>query len=333
MVLLTAGILLIGAGVIVYLNAPPPLMKNGHFSIQYGETLQAVAIRLKNENYINSSSFFKGISYLYMRKHVQAGKYRLYSGMTSHEIFRKLSSGNVIKRKVTIPEGFNLYSIADRLEREGITGSGNFLYYAFNRSFLSSISIDFPSAEGYLFPDTYILPQEMDPRDVISVLYRNMKKNLKAIPLPADIRDRAALHRVLILASLIEKEARVKAEQRTISSVFHNRLKRNMRMDCDPTVRYAVKKFSGRITYDDLDSDSPFNTYRRHGLPPTPICSPGLDAVKAALNPAGTSYLYFVARNDGSHYFSKTLREHNRAVAFYQKGEKNGFTDRQKRLK
>ena len=146
--------------------------------------------------------------------------------------------------------------------------------------------------------------------------------NLKKLNLNSDT--------LINLASLIEKEAKLPSERNLISAVFHNRLKRGIALYCDPTVRYAVKKFKGRITYSDLKTDSPFNTYKYRGLPPTPICSPGKESIIAALNPAKSSYLYFVARDDGSHYFSKTLKEHNRAVDYYQKGINNGFVDSQK---
>jgi UPF0755 protein len=161
-------------------------------------------------------------------------------------------------------------------------------------------------------------------------MHRRLLREISGID-EAKGMNRGRIKELLTLASLIEKEASIPAERKLVSSVFHNRMKRGMRLDCDPTVRYAVKNFDRPLTYRDLASDSPFNTYRHRGLPPTPICSPGREALLAALRPAKTDYLFFVARNDGSHYFSTSLREHNRAVDYYQKGINNGFRDKQRR--
>ena len=313
-----------------YYNSAPQSMQETAFTVKYGDSLGEVAYQLEKRNLIKDRRFFKIASYLLRRKYVRAGKYRIYEGMTSTLILKKLSRGDVITRKVTIPEGFNLYQIAERLDENAVTVSGNFLYYSFNRGFLLSLNIEAPSAEGYLFPDTYVFPEGSDPRDVIAIMHNKMKNVLSSINNGSYGKMNERTHRLLTLASLVEKEAKIPEERVYVSSVFHNRIKRDYRLDCDPTVRYAVKKFTGSITYNDLAYDSPYNTYKRKGLPPTPICSPGREAIIATINPKKTSYLYFVARNDGSHYFSKSLKEHNRAVNYYQKGIKNGFVDKQK---
>ncbi len=321
-----AGILMAGSA--VYLNTPPPEMRKQVFTVKYGEPLRGIARNLHRKNCIRDENFFIIGSYLLRRKYVKAGRYNLHEGMSTFDILNKLTRGDVLTRSVTIPEGYNLYQIAERMEAKNITDEERFLYYAFNEDFLVSINIMSPSAEGYLFPDTYVFPEGSDPRDVIARMHNTMERVLSEIS-PGGVTGPREVHRLLIMASLIEEEARVPEERRYISSVFHNRIKRNMRLDCDPTVRYAVKKFTGRITYSDLKYDSPYNTYVRHGLPPTPISSPGRKSIEAALDPAQTVYLYFVARNDGSHYFSKTLKEHNRAVRYYQKGIQEGFVDNQ----
>ncbi|TFH42217.1 MAG: endolytic transglycosylase MltG [Chrysiogenales bacterium] len=236
--------------------------------------------------------------------------------MTSCKILRKLSRGDVVTQRVTIPEGFNLFQIRDRLEARGVTAAGAFMHHASDPGFLTGLGIDALTAEGYLFPDTYRFPEGSDARDVIAAMHRRMKSVMKEMPASVAGLD---LHGILTLASLIEKEARIPSERRRIASVFHNRLKLRMKLDCDPTVRYAVKRFTGPIRVSDLNSDSPYNTYRRAGLPPTPICSPGRESIVAALYPEQSSYLFFVAKNDGSHHFSRTLSEHNRAVLLYQR--------------
>jgi len=328
-VIMFAGTSILFSGSYMFLNLPPSMMQDEIFTIKPGESLISVSENLKNNNLIKNEYFFRMQSYIQMKKYIRTGRYKIFKGMTAGDIFRRLSSGDIITKKIIIPEGFNIYQIAERLDAGHITDSGKFLFYSFNREFLTSLKIESSSAEGYLFPDTYIFPEDSDARDVILLMHNKMKNLLKKIIISRNKSHDFNIQRLLILASLVEKEAKIPHERNYISSVFHNRLKRNMRMDCDPTVRYAVKNFKGKITYNDLKYDSPFNTYVNKGLPPTPICSPGKASILAAIRPKNTSYLYFVARNDGSHYFSKSLREHNKAVRFYQKNIKNGFIDMQ----
>lgn len=311
-------------------NSPPSLMQKELFTIQKGEALSTTAGRLHRHNLIKSPLLFRLLPYVTLRRHVKTGQYQIYAGMSTHDIFLLLTSGKVKTVQVTIPEGYNLYQIAAALEDKGITSSKPFLHYAFNKEFLRQLGITALSAEGYLFPETYRFIVGEDPRRIIRVMYGQLEKELEAIEetsLSATLKTR---HRLLTLASLIEEEAQVASEQKYISSVFHNRMKKNMRMDCDPTVRYAVKNFDRPITISQLRSNSPWNTYKVKGLPPTPISSPGRGAIEAALYPAETDFLYFVARRDGSHYFSRSLSEHNRAVQFFLRGKDNGFNDTQK---
>ncbi len=307
---------LAGTALLLYLNSAPPGMRESAFTVSYGDSMRRIAGNLKKSGLIRSSDFFVYSSYLVNRRHVRAGTYKIFPGMNSLEILRKLTRGDILSRKVTIPEGFNIYQIANRLEANNICDSDAFLDYAFDGTFLKSVGIDSPSAEGYLFPDTYVFPEGSDPRDIIGIMHKKMM---------AVLGDRPAygpgmnVREILTMASLVEKEAKVYNEREFISSVFHNRLRKSMRLDCDPTVRYAVRKFTGPITVSDLRSDSPYNTYRRTGLPPTPICSPGRESILAAMYPMKSDYLYFVAKNDGSHHFSRTLKEHNEAVRKYQR--------------
>lgn len=316
--LLIAGALLLPGmtGVLLYLNTPPQGMRAATFTVEYGETAGTVAHNLKNNGLIRSREFFLVVSYAGGQHSIRTGRYRIFPGTTTLEILRKLTRGDVLTRKITIPEGFNLYQIADRLDAAEVCDSDAFLASASDTAFLKTLGITRQSAEGYLFPDTYRFPEASDPRDVIGVMHRKMMRILGNRPAYG---PGMTAHEILTLASLVEKEAKVYNEREIISSVFHNRLRRGMKLDCDPTVRYAVKKFTGPITVSDLKSDSPYNTYRRAGLPPTPICSPGRESILAAMYPKKTSFLYFVAKNDGSHYFSKTLKEHNEAVQQYQR--------------
>jgi len=318
----------------IALNSAPSMMQGEDFIVREGESVRGVARRLKALNLITSVNFFHYSGRLAGKiagSGIRKGKYRIAPGSSSLRILYALMRGDVVTARVTVPEGFNLYQIAARLEASGVTGEGEFLYYAFNPSHARALGVDAPSVEGYLFPDTYIMPEASDARDVIALMYRRTKTVLARLDSALLRESGLSAHALLTLASLIEKETAVGSERARVASVFRNRLNKNMKLDCDPTVRYATRKFTGRIGYRDLAYDSPFNTYLYRGLPPTPICSPGLASIEAALSPETTDYLYFVSRNDGSHYFSKTLKEHNRAVQYYQKGIGGGFRDDQRR--
>ncbi len=327
--LLIGGILLL-TGVFIYFNSPPSLMQDEAIVIKEGETLKTVAARLKRLNLIRNTRFFTLYGRITAQTNIKPGKYLISRNLTSTEIIRKIVRGDYLRRRVTIPEGYNIYQIAERLSSNGITDYKNFILFTSNRDFLRSIGIHESSAEGYLFPDTYIFAEASDSRDIITTMFKRFKGMVNTVDISPMRKFKLNFHQLITLASMIEKEARMPHERIYISAVFHNRLRRGMKFDCDPTIRYAVKKFKGTITQSDLKFDSPYNTYIRRGFPPTPICSPGIESIKAALQPARVGFIYFVSRNDGSHYFSSRLRDHNRAVEYYQKGIDNGFVDRQK---
>ena len=310
-----AALLFVTAGA-WYLNSSPSQMRDATFTVDYGESARVIARKLREGNLIRSSTLFTAASRVLGRRSIRAGRYRIFAGTGTIEILRKLTRGDIMARRVTVPEGFNLYQIADRLEASSICDAGAFMKFASDDAFLRRVGIGATSAEGYLFPDTYVFPEGSDPRDVIAAMYKKMKKVIGERPAYG---PGMSLHEMLTMASLVEKEAKVYTEREFIASVFYNRLRRGMKLDCDPTVRYAVKRFTGPIRVSDLKNDSPYNTYLHAGMPPTPICSPGRESILAAMNPKKTDFLYFVARNDGSHKFSKTLKEHNEAVRQYQR--------------
>ncbi len=315
-------VIVLATSVLYYFNSAPRLMRDEIIYVSAGENVHAVARRFKEHNLIESENFFTLLASISKMTSIKPGKYRIAHDLSSYRIIKKIYSGDIVKARVTIPEGFNIYQIAERMEKLGITKKDDFLFLASNTPFLRTIGILAPSAEGYLFPDTYIFPEEADPRIVIKIMHERLNIVLDKIDLVPMSKLRFDRHRLLTMASLIEKEAKSASERPYISSVFHNRLKKGMKLDCDPTVRYAVKRFTGPIYLADLRNPSPYNTYIHYGLPPTPICAPGKEAILAALNPAPSEYLFFVSRNDGSHFFSKNIVEHNRAVQKYQRGEK-----------
>jgi len=252
---------------------------------------------------------------------VQAGEYELSTTMLPAVILHKLVTGDVMKYRITIPEGYTVRQIALRLKEQGIIeDEEQFLSLAFSTDFAAGLGIDGKGVEGYLFPDTYLLPKGVSPIEIINTMVGKFKRvygpdfSWRAAELGMTDRE------IVTLASIIEKETGVPEERPFISAVFHNRLKRGIPLCSDPTVIYGIAGFDGNLRKRDLEKMTPYNTYLKRGLPPGPIANPGRAALLAALYPAPVQYLYFVSRNDGSHYFSNTLREHNEAVCRYQQG-------------
>jgi len=324
-------IVLIISGIITayYLNRSTDMGSDVSLDIKRGMTLSSVSIILEKKEIIRSRYFFIILSYI-KGTTVKSGSYVISKGMTTSEILNKLGSGRSLSKKVTIPEGSNIYEIAEILDNNGIVDGPAFVRACRNRSLLSKLGIKAQSIEGYLFPDTYFLKVKQPPSNVIKIMAGRFRAVMKEVRASVSSDTDLSESDMVKLASLIEEEARIPKERKYISSVFHNRLKKGMKLDCDPTVRYAVNKFRGKIYYRDLDSDSPYNTYKHRGLPPTAITNPGRSSLIAAMKPADTDFLFFVARNDGSHYFSERLSVHNRAVQKFQRGKNNGFIDRQK---
>ena len=284
-----------------------------------GASFRQVAALLKREGVIASQWAFLLLGKLTAAdRKILAGEYALHSGMRPPDILADMQNGRVVLHSVTIPEGLTAVQIADLLEQKGLAEKGEFIGLVHDRNFIRSLSLETASLEGYLFPDTYRFPRGEKVRDVIQTmvagLWRVFTPELQTRAREVNMTP----HQVLTLASLIEKETSVGEERALVSSVFHNRLKRRIPLQSDPTVIYGLAAFNGNLTKRDLAVASPYNTYRVAGLPPGPIAGPGADSIRAALYPASTNYLYFVARNDGTHKFSSTLIEHNRAVDKYQ---------------
>lgn len=250
------------------------------------------------------------------------GFYELHPAMSPRAIYHSLIEGRVAHRKFTIPEGFTLTDIAATIDKAGLEKKNAILRLARDADFLAGLNIRGGSLEGYLFPATYRFPLGTSPRRILRVMTQTLRNKIR----PA-MKQRAAamgftIHQVLTLASIIEKETAVAAERPLIAAVFLNRLKRNMPLQSDPTVIYALPNFDGNLRRKDLAYDSPYNTYQRRGLPPGPIASPGLAAIKAVLSPAKVDYLYFVSTNQGRHKFSRSYKEHRRFVIRYQRRRK-----------
>jgi len=288
--------------------------------IPNGATFQHVAALLESEGLIKNRAVFVlfAKSQSADRK-IRAGEYELNPGMTPAEILSELLNGHVLLHPLTIPEGLTIGQIADLAAQDGLTDRADFLRLAKDREFIASLGIKAETLEGYLYPDTYKFPHPTKAREVLVAMVEQLRQVVRP-DLLARMQDlKMTMHEMLTLASVIEKETGSGGERPEISAVFHNRLKKHIPLQSDPTVIYGLPAFDGNLHKKDLSNLSPYNTYRVQGLPPGPIANPGIQAIRATLYPSDSRSLYFVSRNDGTHQFSRTLIEHNQAVEKYQK--------------
>ncbi|MBN2200222.1 MAG: endolytic transglycosylase MltG [Candidatus Aminicenantes bacterium] len=292
------------------------------FEVEKGWGMGAVARRLEEDGLIRRRETFLAAYFLFHSpRGPKAGEYRFTSPVRMHALLESLTAGRVHLHPVTVPEGLTGMEIASLLEEKGVLAARDFLD-AFSRTeLISDWDPEAPDLEGYLFPETYHFTKNSEADETAARMVGQFKsafdsgRRRRAEEMGRPIRD------IVILASLIEKETSLPEERELVSAVFHNRLKIGMKLDCDPTIIYALKReggFDGDLKYRDLRLDNPYNTYRYSGLPPGPICNPGREALEAALFPASEPFLYFVSKNDGSHHFSLNYREHRDAVRKFQ---------------
>jgi len=252
---------------------------------------------------------------------VKKGTYLLPERASTLAVLEQLDSGRVMLYRVTLPEGLDKWQTAALLGSTRWGDEATFLALIEDPQPILAHDPDADDLEGYLFPETYAFGEEATPREIVDTMVSELLARTESQR--ALLVDRGlSLREWVTLASLVEKETAVPEERARIAGVFANRLERGMLLQCDPTIIYSLKRegrYRGKIYRSDIRHESPYNTYVSRGLPPGPIASPGADALSAALFPEGTPYLYFVAKNDGSHHFSRTLREHNRAVRRYQR--------------
>ena len=287
--------------------------------IPRGAPFAQVVNILEQNGLVRSRLFFRALGYVYNApKQIKAGEYEFTRAMTPGEILKKLVDGDVKKHPIVVPEGFTVRKIAARLAAEGIVEEKEFLRLARDRNVLASLNIPGPSAEGFLFPDTYNFERGLDAAAILQKMAGQFRAKVTAEMIARAEAQGFTLVQWVTLASIIEKETGLKSEMPLVAAVFRNRLQKKMPLQSDPTVIYGIENFDGNLTRRHLERQNPYNSYLNRGLPPGPICSPGLDALQAALNPAPVAYLYFVSRNDGTHQFSESLPEHSRAVRKFQ---------------
>ncbi len=265
----------------------------------------------------NPPAFTLAARIIGLDRRLRPGDYRLDPALNLPSLLRALHDGRGRFAAVTIPEGWRIEQIADRLAASGICTRDDFLPATRDRSLLAELAIPGPSAEGFLFPETYALPLPAEPSEVIRTMYRQFEKVWSELTAGAPPPPLSPLATVT-LASIVERETAAPEERPLVAAVFLNRLRLGMPLQADPTVIYGLDGFDGNIRRRDLTAANPYNTYVIRGLPPGPIANPGRASLAAVLAPAAVDFLYFVARNDGTHQFSRSLAEHNRAVQRYQ---------------
>lgn len=318
--LLVSGLLLVGfLGAQIFYAAPPPNPVTVEVRVEQGDSFTAVTRKLRDQKLIlNEKLFFLWARLMGVEKKIHQGLYRFDEALPARDILDRLVMGKGIFQSVTIPEGLTVKEIADLLAKMQIADSEKILALAADPELLAALGLEDKGLEGYLFPNTYHFVPSTPEKDILLAMAEQFRKTVQPLLAQGGDERRFSPYEIIILASIIEKETGLEAERPLVSAVFHNRLKLRMPLQSDPTVIYGLKHFNGDLTRKELRDASPYNTYRQAGLPPGPICNPGFSSIDAALHPANVPYLYFVSKNDGSHLFSASLAEHNRAVKTYQ---------------
>jgi UPF0755 protein len=328
-IVLSICFLTIAAGGIFYIltkqflfEGPEKIGREVIYEIKPGQNFKSVARDLQAKGVLKSADAFALYGKLTRQiPNVKRGEYKLSTAMTPPQVMSVITSGFSITRAVTIPEGYSTFEIAELLEAKHFAPRAEIMRLAFDKEFVKkNLGVERPSLEGYLYPETYAFTKYMGPEKILTEMVKTFKEKFEKVPkpFPFDWTD----YEVVTMASIIEKETGAAHERQLISSVFNNRIRKNMRLQTDPTIIYAKALVSGKLVIDIRKSDlswvHPYNTYTRSGLPPGPISNPGLDAMKAAVNPAITDFLFFVSQNDGTHIFSNTYAKHAEAVRKFQ---------------
>jgi UPF0755 protein len=296
--------------------------------LPHGASSRTVARVLKQNGVIRSAFAFEVYARRHPRRRLQAGEYFFNHAISGHDVFWQIADGRIYEQPFTVREGETIFDIAHDLEAEKLMTADDFLSAAQNPDLIRDIAPRAKTLEGFLFPATYFLPRHPTPTDVTAEMVHKFKEEWQRIAPPESQRDTTGLEHgrpvvsVVTLASLVERETPRPEERPLVAGAFENRLRKNIPLQCDPTVIYAMQdagQYNGKITGADLHFPSPYNTYVHAGLPPGPIGNPGAASLRAALDPAKTDYLYFVANTQGGHFFAATLTEHNYNVTKYRR--------------
>lgn len=254
-------------------------------------------------------------------RRLKAGEYRFDREMTPLDVLDKMARGDVYVVSVTFPEGLTLAEMAKIFQTHGLGSAASFLAAARNTAGIVALDAKARDLEGYLFPDTYAVSRHADAEQLVALMVDRFTQVLTPELRQASERGGLTVRELVTLASIVEKETGRGDERPLVAAVYANRLRIGMGLQCDPTLIYGLQaagRYNGNIRREDLQFDSPYNTYKYRGLPPGPIAAPGREALRAAVRPADVGYLYFVSRNDGTHAFARSLDEHNRNVQRFQ---------------
>jgi UPF0755 protein len=296
-----------------------------------GTSTRAMAAELARAGVIRYPWQFLAARAMHPKARLQAGEYRFSEPASVVEVFSRIRRGDIYYHPITVPEGSNIFDISAIVESSGLIAAPDFLHAAADVSLIKDLDPRARTLEGYLFPSTYRVTRRTTAGQLVHMMVEEFRKEWKKIA--AGVNPPPDVHNTVTLASLVEKETAVPSERPLVASVYANRLRIGMKLDCDPTTIYAAlleDRYRGAIYRSDLASDNAYNTYQHPGLPPGPLANPGAASLEAAMSPAQTDYLYFVAKPDGSgaHNFSKDYRAHEQAVEAYRRGQAKTGTPR-----
>jgi UPF0755 protein len=303
------------------LRPASPLPREVVFEVPRGALLGPVARDLERAGVIKNARAFELFARVTRRGNsLRAGEYALSPSLPADAVLERLASGAVRTHRVVLPEGLTMHEVAERLAAAGLVAATDFLAVTNDPTVAVVLGVDGTTLEGYLFPETYELSKGLAPREIVRLMVEQFLRIWRRIE-PVAAERGLSMREVVVLASLVEKETGAPEERPLVAAVFLNRLRRGMRLETDPAVIYGIADFDGNLRRVHLDDErNPYNTYRFSGLPPGPIANPGEASLRAVLEPADVDYLYFVARKDGTHHFSRSYGEHVRAVQRYQRG-------------
>jgi UPF0755 protein len=298
----------------VYAPVPPP--PNQFVLLHTGYSTRRIAAELKKAGLIRSELAFRLWHSTHPKPSLKAGEYLFEKAANLPQVYDRIARGDIYFHTVTIPEGYTMFDIAKAMEDAGLGSADDFVHIAETRTqLIADLAPEAKSLEGYLFPNTYEFTRTQSLEEMAGAMVRQFRQVAQQIGLSTDV------HRIVTMASIVEKETAAPEERPRVASVYYNRLALKMALDADPSVIYAkllAGTYTGSLHHADLAVNSPYNTYRFPGLPPGPIGNPGRSALEAALHPESTKFLYFVSNGNGHHRFARSLQEHNRNVTAYR---------------
>jgi UPF0755 protein len=320
---LVLGLGLLGGAFTFALQPPSEAEREIVVEIPRGAALSGVAGILESAGVIRSARAFELLARFREKAGaLRAGEYAFAPNLRAAEVLDRLAAGAVMTHRVVVPEGLRMEEVAARIEAAGLGSAAEFLSVAREPAMAAGLGIQGASLEGYLFPETYELARGIPAREIVHLMVDHFFAVWRGVEPQATAKG-LSMHDVVVLASLVEKETAAAQERPLVAAVFLNRLERGMRLETDPAVIYGIANFDGNLRRVHLeDVTNPYNTYQHAGLPPGPIASPGAAALRAVVDPAEADYLYFVARKDGTHQFSRSYGDHVRAVNRFQRNGK-----------